>query len=154
MKNETTKFRLFNIFIVLALMLTSIVIAPLPVEAREGGTNIFLPAFVGEPTPEINAAGSCYWSGSGRGSLSIPRNQTYWIAKSTTRNCRDINLHSSHCGVGVDWHIKGTQRRGYVWISPGYWQTVVTGLADNVEYVLKVTPHNCSNSYTVVHYAA
>lgn len=57
MKNEQTKFRVFNKFFVLALMLLSILIIPAPAQAQAGANNIYLPVLAGGSGAGIEAVG-------------------------------------------------------------------------------------------------
>lgn len=56
MQTRDMKFRLWNMVLVLSLMLGSIMITPALVQAQDSGNQIFLPAMIGEQTPELDLA--------------------------------------------------------------------------------------------------
>lgn len=53
MQTNDMKFRLWNMVLVLALMMGSVVIAPAPAQAQEGQNRVMLPMVVGGQTPDV-----------------------------------------------------------------------------------------------------
>lgn len=117
MQTNDMKFRLWNMVLVLALMMGSVVIAPAPVQAQEGQNRVMLPMVMGGNTfeldtsellnipdaamletmqkeisqPEVNAASSCYGTLQHNEPVSASGWSEYFY-QTTTARCLDLNV--------------------------------------------------------------